>query len=157
MNGYLMYIHHAEGTGPWGRELYTECVATFAALLSLVWFVPFTWTFMHYPLDVFVSIMWFASFGALTNWIHRIDCQRAFNWNGYQGWACDLYKTNEAFVFMSAGLWLISSFLSCWVFHTRHNDGSRYVHALSLHGYLLIESFRSRIGRTKEIRNDSDV
>lgn len=119
-----MHLHHTEGTGPWGRYIFTECLAAFAVVLSLVWIVPFTWTFMHYPIDIFMSVAWFASFGALINWIHRIDCARAFVWFGYEGWTCNLYKTNEAFVFISAVLWLLSSFLSCWVFHTKNRDAT---------------------------------
>ena len=95
--------------------IYTEIVAAFATLLSLIWLVPFTWTFLHYPIEFFISIMWFASFGALYDWIHinGLNCTGVFgvwNWDGNtHDYYCDEYKVLEGFIFMSALFWLASA------------------------------------------------
>jgi hypothetical protein len=67
---------------------------------------------MHYPLDFLTSFGWFAAFGALVDWIHRINCGQAFNWGFiYHGGVCGQWKAAEAFSFIAAVFWLVSALL----------------------------------------------
>jgi len=118
--GHFLRIHHNQGTGPKGREIYTTIIAAWSVVLSLLWLLPFTHTFMHYPLDLLTSFGWFAAFGALVDWIHRINCGQAFNWGFiYHGGVCGQWKAAEAFSFIAAVFWLVSALLSAYVFHKR--------------------------------------
>jgi Membrane-associating domain len=106
--------------GPHGREIYTDCVAAISMVISLIWLLPFTWTFMHYPLDFLLSFAWFAAFGALYSWIHinGIKCLgyfSIFHWDGVEHTDyCHQWMTAEAFCFMSGVFWLISALLVSW-------------------------------------------
>jgi Membrane-associating domain len=105
------------GQGPHGRYVYTEIVAAFSALFSLIWLIPFTWSMMHYPLDLLTSIAWFASFAALIQWISQDDvtCSGVFGlwfWDGFtHDYYCSEYLTIEGLAFISGVLWLLSAFL----------------------------------------------
>jgi len=115
---FFLRLHHTQHTGPLGREIYTTIVAIVSVLLSLVWLLPFTATFMHYPIDLVISAAWFAAFAVLVNWIHKIDCGGIFHWTGlYHGGQCNQWKAAEAFSFISAIFWFASALLSAWVFH----------------------------------------
>jgi hypothetical protein len=110
--GHFLRVRHKTGSGPRGREIYTEVIAAFSLVLSLVWLLPFTSTFMHYPMDVILSFAWFAAFGALVNWLHKLNCGGAFDWDGLtHGGQCNQWKAAEAFAFMSAIFWLASALL----------------------------------------------
>jgi len=116
--GHFLRVRHKTGSGPRGREIYTEVIAAFSLVLSLVWLLPFTSTFMHYPMDVILSFAWFAAFGALVNWLHKLNCGGAFDWDGLtHGGQCNQWKAAEAFAFMSAIFWLASALLSIYVYH----------------------------------------
>lgn len=49
------------------RFIYTEVVAGLALVLALVWLIPFSGSFTHWPVDLFISVCWFAAFGVLVN------------------------------------------------------------------------------------------
>jgi len=116
--GHFLHVHHRDHVGPLGREIYTEVIAAWSVVFSLVWLLPFTSSFMHYPIDLITSFAWFAAFGALVNWIHKINCGSAFQWDGiYRGGVCHQWKAAEAFSFLSACFWLASALLSIYVFH----------------------------------------
>jgi len=124
IGAYLLHIHHKQHVGPLGREIYTTVVAALSTLLSLLWLLPFTSSFMHYPADFFISVAWFAVFGILVNWIHKINCGSAFHWAGLQrSGSCNTWKAAEAFSFIAACFWLASALLGIYVYHklTRHN------------------------------------
>ena len=81
-------------------------------LFSLVWLLPFTSSFMHYPADFFLSFAWFAAFGAFVDYLHKINCGRAFDWAGLSdGSRCGQWKAAEAFSFISACFWFASALL----------------------------------------------
>jgi uncharacterized membrane protein len=118
ITSFFLHQHHKYGINPLGRTIYTEVVAIISVLLSLVWLLPFTSTFLHYPFDLFMSVAWFAAFGVLVNWIHKIDCGGAFHWGGlYHNNTCSQWKADEAFAFLSAIFWLASALLSMYVYH----------------------------------------
>lgn len=67
------YLHNARGASSWqlGRFIYTEVVAALAMLFSLLLLIPFSSTFVHWPLDIFMSINWWIAFGLLVDVSHR--------------------------------------------------------------------------------------
>ena len=110
--------HHNGHHGPIGREIYTEIVATVTTFFSLIWLLPFTFNFLHYPFDGLYSLAWFAAFGALVDWSDHAGCGGAFQWGGLaNGSYCGKWKAAEAFSFISACLWLASMLLGVHVFH----------------------------------------
>jgi len=118
--GKLLYLHDYQNVGPHGRLIYTICWASVASFISFVWLVTFwwTWTWPHYVVDLIFSLGFFSAFGALTNWIHRIDCGRAFIAFGFfRQNQCNDYRMAEAGAFISASLWLFHAFMSCFLFH----------------------------------------
>lgn len=62
------YLHksHADAWAE-GRFIYTEVVAGLSILLALLWLLPFSSTFVHWPVDIFVSILWWVVFGLLVD------------------------------------------------------------------------------------------
>ena len=135
------------GQGPHGRYVYTEIVAAFSALFSLIWLIPFTWSMMHYPLDFLTSIAWFASFAALIQWISQdtVTCSGVFGlwfWDGFtHDYYCAEYKTVEGLALINAFLWLFSAFLvSFWV----ENDWVEPNHMQSIHVFHRVRGSTSR-------------
>ena len=64
------YLHDvADYTTHWqqARFIYTEVVAGLALFFALVWLIPFSGSFVHWPMDFFISVCWFAAFGVLVN------------------------------------------------------------------------------------------
>jgi hypothetical protein len=49
------------------RFIYTEVIAALSILLALFWLIPFSGGFIHWPVDVLLSIGWFVAFGLLVN------------------------------------------------------------------------------------------
>jgi len=121
--GHFLYRYDANGEGPHGRMIFAECVAAVSTFLSLIWLVPFTWTFMHYPLDFIMAFGWFATFAAWYSWISQngLVCSGVFgiwNWDGdLHDYYCDEYRLVEGLSFLSGLLWLLSACLSIHVFH----------------------------------------
>lgn len=68
------YLHKSNGTA-WflGRFIYTEVVAGLSILLALLWLLPFSSTFIHWPVDIFISILWWVAFALLVN-VSRCLC-----------------------------------------------------------------------------------
>ena len=62
------YLHKATGTA-WdnGRFIYTEVVAALSILFAIIWLFPFSGSFIHWPMDLVLSLCWFAAFGLLVN------------------------------------------------------------------------------------------
>ncbi|KAK4214749.1 CASP-like protein UU5 [Rhypophila decipiens] len=112
------YLHATEGTSAWdnGRFIYTEVVAGLSILLALIWLFPFSSSFIHWPADFLMSIMWFVSFGLMVSWLNG-SCGYVFNWSGISldGTAtCSEWKANVAFAFLSAICWLVSALIGIW-------------------------------------------
>lgn len=62
------YLHQSHASA-WdlGRFIYTEVVAGIAIFLALIWLFPFSSTFTHWPVDIFVSVLWWVVFALLVN------------------------------------------------------------------------------------------
>ncbi|RMI98463.1 hypothetical protein BHE90_009935 [Fusarium euwallaceae] len=114
------YLHKSEGASSWdlGRFIYTEVVAALGILFSLLLLIPFSSTFIHWPLDIFMSINWWIVFGLLVDLIGD-SCGRVFNWGNVHpihGDQCGKFKATIAFSFLSALLWLVSALVGFfWV------------------------------------------
>lgn len=66
------YLHKASGASSWalGRFIYAEVVAALGILFSLLLLIPFSSTFVHWPLDIFMSVNWWIVFGLLVDVSH---------------------------------------------------------------------------------------
>jgi hypothetical protein len=62
------YLHKANGSS-WelGRQIYTEVVAGIAIFLALLRLFPFASNFFSWPVDIFMSILWWVAFGLLVD------------------------------------------------------------------------------------------
>ena len=65
------YLHHNKGTGgsQW-RFIYTEVIAALGIFFALIWLIPFSGTFIHWPIDLVLSILFWIAFGVLVNVSH---------------------------------------------------------------------------------------
>lgn len=108
------YLDNSEASS-WdnGRHIYTIVVAALAMLLSLLWLLPFSSAFVHWPVDLFISILWFVAFGLLVDLIGD-GCGGIFNWGNItirgDDW-CGRFKAVIAFAFLSAICWLVSAII----------------------------------------------
>ncbi|KAJ5562690.1 hypothetical protein N7535_002865 [Penicillium sp. DV-2018c] len=114
----------------WGesRFIYTEVIAGLSILLGLIWLIPFSWGFFTWPLDIIISLAWFAAFGVLVDTIRQLPCGSIWHWRFRTGSMCGRWKAAEAFSFLSAILWLVSAIVGIWfTFRVRRNtvDGTR--------------------------------
>jgi len=121
------YLHAARGASAWdlGRLIYTEVVAGLSIFFALIWLLPFAGSFIHWPADLFFSVLWFVAFGLLVDWLGG-SCGDVFDWNGIavrggEAGSCNRLKADVAFVFLSAIMWLVSALVGIyWVRrHTR--------------------------------------
>ncbi|KAK7746515.1 hypothetical protein SLS53_002474 [Cytospora paraplurivora] len=123
------YLHAQRGQSSWhlGRFIYIEVVAGLSILLSLLWLLPFSGSFIHWPADILLSVAWFAAFGLLVNWLGG-SCGRTFDWSHLRlrGNNCGSWKADEAFAFLAAVLWLASAIIGLyWVRQHTAADGTR--------------------------------
>ncbi|KAK3325151.1 membrane-associating domain-containing protein [Apodospora peruviana] len=140
------YLHATEGTSAWdnGRFIYTEVVAGLSILLAIIWLFPFSGSFIHWPADFIISVMWFVAFGLMVNWLNGA-CGYVFDWNGValsgRGQTCGEWKADIAFAFLSAICWLVSALLGIyWV--RRHTAPA---HAPATGTYHRRRWYRSRV------------
>lgn len=114
------YLHSVHNTSSWsqGRFIYTEVVAGLAIFLSLIWLLPFSGSFVHWPVDIFISILWFVAFGLIVNLLGG-SCGGTFNWDNIAirgDDQCGKWKAVSAFSFLSAICWLVSAIIGIiWV------------------------------------------
>lgn len=67
--------------------------------------------------DLLLSFAWFAAFGVLVDVLKKMDCGRPFDWGHItDGGVCSRWKAVEAFSFVSAILWLVSTIVVCYPF-----------------------------------------
>ncbi|KAE9961051.1 hypothetical protein BLS_005704 [Venturia inaequalis] len=117
-SGWFIHVRHVHAVGAKGRLIFTICIALYSLILSMIWLIPFTATFLHYPLDLSASLLYFVAFAILQEWIYHFGCGRIFEWNGeYHRGQCLTYRTMTAFAFIAAVFWLVSAILSACVFH----------------------------------------
>jgi hypothetical protein len=111
------YLHQLSGVHGWdqGRWIYVEVIAGLSILLGLLWLLPFAHTFFVWPLEIIISLAWFAAFGLLVNGIDNLACGSIWSWgNITDDTDCGRWKAAEAFSFLSAILWFVSGLLGLW-------------------------------------------
>ncbi|CEJ80247.1 hypothetical protein VHEMI00443 [[Torrubiella] hemipterigena] len=125
VNGQYLYRSKAS-TLFLSRFIYTEVVAGISILLALIWLIPFSSTFTHWPVDILISVLWWASFGALVHFVGD-NCGAVFDWGNVspRGNLCGKFKTSIAFAFLSALIWLISAFVGIYWIRRRDRTANR--------------------------------
>ncbi|KAI2625028.1 marvel domain-containing protein [Hypoxylon sp. NC1633] len=114
------YLHAVRNSDSWdqGRFIYTEVVAGIAIFLSIIWLFPFAGSFVHWPVDILISVCWFVVFGLLVNALNG-TCGYVFDWGNVSfrsGDQCGKWKAVIAFAFLSAICWLVSAVIGLiWV------------------------------------------
>jgi len=118
---YLHEIRHGGGYDK-GRFVYTEVIAAISILLALLWLIPFSATFIHWPVDLLLFAAWMVSFGLLINFVDDLDCGSYFYWGSGHA-TCHKWKADVAFAFLSSIFWLLSALLGLWFLrnHRRNN------------------------------------
>ncbi|GJN70818.1 hypothetical protein PLICBS_004878 [Purpureocillium lilacinum] len=121
------YLHKSNASS-WdlGRFIYTEVVAALSIFFALIWLVPFSSTFIHWPVDLFMSVLWWASFGLLVDLVGS-SCGAVFNWDNVspRGDQCGKFKADIAFAFLSAVLWLVSALIGLFWVRRRERVAAR--------------------------------
>ncbi|KAK3901688.1 membrane-associating domain-containing protein [Staphylotrichum tortipilum] len=121
INGhYLHTLRHVDSRQLW-RFIFTEAVAGLSILLAIVWLIPFSGSFIHWPADFVISVAWFVAFGLLVDWLDD-NCGYIFDWGGISldgTVSCTRWKTTIAFSFLSALCWLASTILGIYWVHRR--------------------------------------
>ncbi|KAF2759636.1 integral membrane protein [Pseudovirgaria hyperparasitica] len=117
--GILAYwIHQVRDVNgdPRGRDIYTLVVSVLGVLAALALLIPTTSSFMHAPVDLIFSALWFAAFGLLVQGLNNDACGGTFQWGVIRaGGFCGQYRAAEAFSFLAAIFWFTSFLLSLWV------------------------------------------
>lgn len=115
------FLHHSQGVDSWtiGRQIYAEVIAGISIFFALIWLVPFSSSMTNWPLDVVISLCWWAAFGLLVDQLDSSACGDVFNWSdlSLRGDPCGKFKTVIAFSFLSALLWLVSALVSLFWVH----------------------------------------
>jgi len=117
------YLHVVHSSSNWSKKrfIYTEVIAALSILLALFWLIPFSGGFIHWPVDILISVGWFVAFGLLVNFIGPKHCGSIWNWSNFtQKSLCEKWKADVAFTFLSAIFWLVSALVGIWFVH-RHN------------------------------------
>lgn len=63
------YLHANKDASSWskGRFIYTEVVAAIGILFSLLFLLPFAGSFIHWPVDLLLFILYMIAFGLLAS------------------------------------------------------------------------------------------
>jgi hypothetical protein len=127
---YLHSIQNVSAFNKW-RFIFTEVIAALSMLLALLWLLPFTATYIHWPIDFLLFALWMIAFGLLVQFIGPLDCGSVFYWGDItQQGTCQRWKADVAFAFLSAIFWLASALLGLWFLH-RHRKGYTGRHAVA--------------------------
>jgi len=125
------YLHVVHSSPDWSKKrfIYTEVIAALSILLALFWLIPFSGGFIHWPVDVLLSVGWFVAFGLLVKFIGPLQCGSIWNWSNLtEKSQCEKWKADIAFIFLSAIFWLVSALVGIWFVyrhkHTRSSDAA---------------------------------
>jgi len=126
LTGQYLHAVKEESASQKKRFIYTEIVAALSILLSLLWLLPFSGTFIHWPVDLVIFALWMVSFGLLVQFIGPLNCGSVFYWGDitHKG-TCQKWKADVAFAFLSAIFWLASALLGLWYIHRRRTTHTR--------------------------------
>ncbi|KAG0645172.1 hypothetical protein D0Z07_9289 [Hyphodiscus hymeniophilus] len=116
------WLHQHKSTSAWSekRFIYTEVVAALGILFSLIFLFPFANSFLHWPADLILFILYIVAFGLLVNYVGPMNCGSVWNWHGITGKSeCAKSKADVAFAFLAAIFFLASALIGLWVVHRR--------------------------------------
>lgn len=116
------YLHAIKGVRAWDKKrfIYTEIVAALGILVALMFLIPFASTFIHWPVDFVMFVLFMVAFGLLVNFIGPMDCGSVWNWNGITGKSeCSKFKADIAFLFLASIFFFVSTLLGLYVIHRR--------------------------------------
>lgn len=116
------WLHQHKSTSAWSekRFIYTEVVSALGIVFSLLFLLPFASSFLHYPADLILFILYIVAFALLVNYIGPMNCGSVWDWHGITGKsACSKFKADIAFTFLAAIFFLASALIGIWVVH-RH-------------------------------------
>jgi len=118
------------------RLIYTLVVASISTLYSLLFMPPFLYTFLAFPADFILFVMWLVAFCLLVTRVAAHTCNSlwystywGYYWDPYYrggvGYAgCSQWRAVLAFSFMAAITYLVSSILGLIVV-VKHYDKDR--------------------------------
>ncbi|KAL2219976.1 hypothetical protein M432DRAFT_638130 [Thermoascus aurantiacus ATCC 26904] len=113
--GHYLDLYDNFNAWPEGRWIYTEIVAGLSILLALLFLIPISAGFYSWPIDIILSLAWFAAFGLLVDMVHRLRCGSIWDWAFVRhSGTCARFKAAEAFSFLSAIFWLFSGILGLY-------------------------------------------
>ncbi|DAA77200.1 TPA_exp: Uncharacterized protein A8136_6460 [Trichophyton benhamiae CBS 112371] len=117
------FSRNNNGDFPQSRWIYTEVIAGVSILLGLLWLFPSSFSFKTWPMDVILSLAWFASFAVQVNSLGTRNCGTAFQWTGFtNGDPCGRWRAAEAFSFLSACFWIVSALIGVWFTFRKRNE-----------------------------------
>lgn len=63
------HLHSARTEPSWSKKrfIYTDVVAALGLFVSLFFMLPFTWNFIHWPIDFLMFVMYMIAFGLLVD------------------------------------------------------------------------------------------
>ncbi|KAL4821128.1 marvel domain-containing protein [Aspergillus spinulosporus] len=126
------FLHRFGDLDAWpeARWIYTEVVAGISILFGIIWLVPFSSGFFTWPLDLLLSLAWFAAFGVQVDANHRLNCGSIWRWGFItDDTYCGRWKAAQAFSFLSAIVWIVSALVGMWfTFRVRRHATDRYGH-----------------------------
>ncbi|KAK2606233.1 hypothetical protein QQS21_003404 [Conoideocrella luteorostrata] len=112
VTGYFLYKSDAS---PWdlGRFIYTEVVASVSMLAVISTILPFVDAFVQIPLDIVLSLLWWAVFGLLFNFL-QFPCEWVFEWMNIAPFdqQCAKLNADAAFAFICAVFFMVSGILN---------------------------------------------
>lgn len=110
------YSKGLKGGNLQSRFIYIMVVAGISILLGLMWLLPFSGSFFHWPADMILSLTWFAAFGLVIDYAgkHNRTSNPLDLADITKGGACNVWRISEAFSFLSSCFWVASGFLGIW-------------------------------------------
>jgi hypothetical protein len=132
---YLNYVASADDHAN-SRIVYTVALGGISMLASIIFFIPFKFSFWSFPLDYSLFVMWIVAFGLLCNLNPSRNCSSTWYWSSwgyYWGrWyrtvpvnavtqsvvgsaGCSQWRTVLAFSFIGAWFWFASGLLGTYV------------------------------------------
>ncbi|KAH6645609.1 hypothetical protein BKA67DRAFT_651344 [Truncatella angustata] len=133
--GRFLYLLSEANVYADSRIIYTTVVASISAFVSIILFIPFTYSFLAFPLDFILFVLWLVAFCLLEALTGTHACSARWYWNywGYYwggywrdpivvgspadiNWAgCSSWQAVLAWTFISSMLFLLSSCLGAYV------------------------------------------
>ncbi|QKX55391.1 uncharacterized protein TRUGW13939_02484 [Talaromyces rugulosus] len=111
--GYFLNALQGGGDAwPIGRWIYVQVVAGLSIVLGCVLIIPNLHGCFVWPVDIIISLAWFAGFGNLINDLDGILCGQINSIGSVSGTnaICSQWKAGESFAFISAMVWLVTGF-----------------------------------------------